>query len=118
MRYIKIFFILFFLLLVLVFIFQNSTVLATPVELKYGFGDYVLAKAPPLYLLIFAALFLGAFMVGVFDLAIILKNRRMQKKQQKVISDLENELSRFRNQPLSEDTISSPSITVEPGKSE
>ncbi|MBN2706249.1 MAG: LapA family protein [Deltaproteobacteria bacterium] len=114
MRYFKVALILVFLLVVLVFIFQNSAVLATAVELKYGFGEYVLLKAPPLYIIIFCALFLGAFMVAVLDLAIIFKNRRTVKKQQKTISELENELSRFRNQPLTENEVAiSPALKPE-----
>lgn len=122
MRYFKIALILFFLLLVLVFIFQNSAVLASAVELKYGFGEYVLQKSPPLYMVIFAALFLGAFLVAIFDLAIIFRSRSQSKKQLKEIKALENELSKFRNQPLSDTNVSlkdspkdSPEVETEAG---
>lgn len=106
MRYLKIAVILVFLFLILVFIFQNSSTLATVVELKYGFGEYVLHKSPPLYLIIFCALFLGALTVAIFDIIIILKNRRQLKKQHKNIAELENELAHFRNQPLTETGVS------------
>ncbi|HDS16815.1 MAG TPA: LapA family protein [Proteobacteria bacterium] len=112
MRYLKIAIILVFLFLILVFIFQNSSTLSMVVELKYGFGEYVLHKSPPLYLIIFCALFLGALTVAMFDIIIILKNRRQLKKQHKSIAELENELAHFRNQPLTESgiSISSPEI--------
>ena len=106
MRYLKITAILLFLLLVLVFIFQNSAVLSAAVALKYGFGKYVLEKSPPLYIIIFCALFLGAMMVAMFDVVIIFKNRRLLKKQKKSINTLESELARFRNQPLTESSVS------------
>ena len=106
MRYLKIAVILVFLLLVLVFIFQNSAALSDAVELKYGFGEYVLEKSPPQYIVIFCALFLGAVMVAMFDIIIIFKNRRQLKKQKKSISELESELAKFRNQPLTESSVS------------
>ncbi len=106
MRYLKIAVILLFLLLVLVFIFQNSAALSVAVDLKYGVGEYVLHKSPPLYIVIFSALFLGAVMVAVFDVVIIFKNRRLLKKQKKTISELESELAKFRNQPLTETNVS------------
>ena len=113
MRYLKITAILIFLLLVLVFIFQNSAVLSAAVALKYGFGEYVLEKSPPLYVIIFCALFLGAAMVAVFDIIIIFKNRRLLKKQKKSIKALESELARFRNQPLTESSVSvEPTVTT------
>ena len=111
MRYFKITVILVFLLLVLVFIFQNSVVLSDAIALKYGFGEYVLEKSPPLYIIIFCALFLGVAMVAMFDIVIIFKNRRLLKKQKKSISELESELAKFRNQPLTESSVSvEPSI--------
>ena len=113
MRYLKIAVILVFLLLVLVFIFQNSVALSTAVALKYGFGEYVLEKSPPLYIVIFCALFLGVVMVAMFDIVIIFKNRRLLKKQKKNINELESELARFRNQPLTESSVSvEPSVTT------
>ena len=112
MRYLKIAVILVFLLLVLVFIFQNSVALSVAVDLKYGFGEYVLQKSPPLYIVIFCALFLGVVMVAMFDILIIFKNRRLLKKQKKSISELESELARFRNQPLTESSVSVESPTV------
>ena len=105
MRYLKIGVILLFLLLVLLFIFQNSASLAAAIELKYGFGEYVLHKAIPLYLVIFCALFLGSAMVAFLDIVIIFKNRRQLKKQNKTISELESELAKFRNQPLTETPV-------------
>ena len=115
MRYLKIAVILVFLLLVLVFIFQNSVALSTAINLKYGFGEYVLEKSPPLYIVIFCALFLGSFMVAFFDIAIIFKNRRLLKKQKKSISELESELAKFRNQPLTESNVSiEPSAIASP----
>ena len=111
MRYLKITLILVFLLLVLVFIFQNSVVLSEAITLKYGFGEYVLEKPPPLYIIVFCALFLGVVMVAVFDIVILFKNRRLLKKQKKSISELESELAKFRNQPLTESSVSvEPSI--------
>ena len=106
MRYLKIGAILFFLLLVSLFIFQNSAALAVAVELKYGFGEYVLHKSIPLYLLIFCALFAGSAMVAALDIIIIFKNKRQLKKQKKTILELESELAKFRNQPLTESTVS------------
>ena len=106
MRYLKIAVILVFLLLVLVFIFQNSAALSVAVELKYGVGEYILQKSPPLYIIIFCALFLGAVIVAMFDIVIIFKNRRQLKKQKKSISELEIELAKFRNQPLTESSVS------------
>ena len=115
MRYLKIAVILVFLLLVLVFIFQNSVTLSAAIDLKYGFGEYVLEKSPPLYIVIFCALFLGSFMVAFFDIAIIFKNRRLLKKQKKSISELESELAKFRNQPLTESNVSiEPSAIASP----
>ena len=83
MRYLKIAVILVFLLLVLLFIFQNNAALSVDVDLKYGFGEYVIEKSLPLYIVIFCALFLGALMVALFDIVIIFKNRRLLKKQKK-----------------------------------
>jgi len=105
MRYLKIGTILFFLLLVLLFIFQNSASLAAAIELKYGFGDYVIHKAIPVYLVIFCALFLGSAMVAFLDIVIIFKNKRQLKKQKKTITELESELAKFRNQPLTESPV-------------
>ncbi len=106
MRYLKIAVILVFLLLVLVFIFQNNVALSVGVDLKYGVGEYVIQKTLPLYIVIFCALFLGAIMVAMFDIVIIFKNRRQVKKQKKSISELESELAKFRNQPLTESNVS------------
>jgi len=106
MRYLKIGVILFFLLFVLLFIFQNSAALAVAVELKYGFGEYVLHKSIPIYLVIFCALFAGSAMVAFLDIVIIFKTRRQLKKQKKSILELESELAKFRNQPLTESTVS------------
>jgi len=105
MRYLKIGAILFFLLLVLLFIFQNSASLAAAIELKYGFGEYVIQKAIPVYLIIFCALFLGSAMVAFLDIVIIFKNKRQLKKQKKTITELESELAKFRNQPLTESPV-------------
>ena len=112
MRYLKIAVILVFLLLVLVFIFQNSVALSVAVDLKYGVGEYVLQKSLPLYIVIFCALFLGVVMVAMFDIVIIFKNRRQLKKQKKSISELESELAKFRNQPLTESSVSVESSAV------
>ena len=115
MRYLKIAVILVFLLLVLVFIFQNSAALSVAVELKYGIGEFVLLKSPPLYIVVFCALFLGAVMVALFDIVIIFKNRRLLKKQKKSISELESELAKFRNQPLTETNVAiEPSTVISP----
>jgi uncharacterized integral membrane protein len=105
MRYLKIVVILIFLLLALVFIFQNSVALSTAIELKYGFGKYVFQKSPPLYIVLFCALFLGAAMVAFGDIAIIFKNRLQMKKLKKNIKELESELAKFRNQPLTESSV-------------
>ena len=112
MRYLKIAVILVFLLLVLMFIFQNSVALSVAVDLKYGVGEYVLQKSLPLYIVIFCALFLGVVMVAMFDIVIIFKNRRQLKKQKKSISELESELAKFRNQPLTESSVSVESSAV------
>jgi uncharacterized integral membrane protein len=106
MRYLKIGAILFFLLLISLFIFQNSAALAVAVELKYGFGEYVLHKSIPVYLVIFCALFAGSAMVAALDIIIIFKTKRQVKKQKKNILELESELAKFRNQPLTESTVS------------
>ncbi|MCK5680392.1 LapA family protein [bacterium] len=118
MRYLKIGVILLFLLLVLLFIFQNSASLAAAIELKYGFGEYVLQKEIPLYLVIFCALFLGSAMVAFLDIVIIFKNRRQLKKQNKTISELESELAKFRNQPLTETPVAVASETNAPAPKE
>jgi len=112
MRYLKIGAILFFLLLVLLFIFQNSASLAAAIELKYGFGEYVIHKAIPVYLIIFCALFLGSAMVAFLDIVIIFKNKRQLKKQKKTIIELESELAQFRNQPLTESPVAAASETT------
>jgi uncharacterized integral membrane protein len=105
MRYLKIAVVLVFLLLALVFIFQNSAALSTAVELKYGFGEFMLHKSPPLYIILFSALFLGAAMVAFGDIVIIFKSRRQIKKMKKKISELESELGKFRNQPLTDSGV-------------
>jgi len=105
MRYLKIAVVLVFLLLALVFIFQNSAALATAIELKYGVGEYMLHKSPPLYLILFTALFLGAAMVAFGDIVIIFKSRRQIKKLNKKIKELESELGKFRNQPLTDSGV-------------
>ncbi|MBN2808224.1 MAG: LapA family protein [Deltaproteobacteria bacterium] len=112
MRYLKIALILIFLLLALVFIFQNSAALSVAVDLKYGVGEYVLHKSPPLYIVIFCALFLGVIMVAAFDIIIIFKNRRLLKKQKKSISELESELAKFRNQPLTDNGVTADAAAV------
>ncbi len=112
MRYLKIAVILVFLLLALVFIFQNSVALSVGVDLKYGLGEYVLQKSLPLYIVVFCALFLGVVMVAMFDIVIIFKNRRQLKKHKKSISELESELAKFRNQPLTESSVSVDSSAV------
>ncbi len=115
MRYFKIAVILVFLLLVLVFIFQNNAALSVGVDLKYGIGKFVLLKSPPLYIVVFCALFMGALIVAIFDIISILKNRRQLKKQKKSIKELESELAKFRNQPLTESSVSlEPSAIVPP----
>ena len=122
MRYLKIGAILFFLLVVLLFIFQNSAALAAVIELKYGFGKYVIHKAIPGYLVIFCALFLGSAMVAFLDIVIIFKNKRQLKKQKKTINELESELAKFRNQPLiespmttaSESSVNTSEVTTKP----
>lgn len=112
MRYFKIAVILVFLLLVLVFIFQNNAALSVGVDLKYGFGEYILERSLPLYIVVFCALFLGALIVALFDIVIIFKNRRQLKKQKKSINELESELAKFRNQPLTESSVSVESPAV------
>ncbi len=113
MRYLKIIVILIFLLLALAFIFQNSVTLSSAVELKYGFGKYLFHKSPPLYIVLFCVLFLGAAMVAFGDIAIILKNRLQIKRLKKNIKELESELAKFRNQPLTDNSEvdSSPTST-------
>ncbi len=115
MRYLKIGAILFFLLVVLLFIFQNSAALAAVIELKYGFGEYIIHKSIPIYLVIFCALFLGSAMVAFLDIVIIFKNKRQLKKQKKTINELESELAKFRNQPLTDTPVvatSKPAVDV------
>jgi len=112
MRYLKIAVILVFLLLGLVFIFQNSAALSVAVDLKYGVGEYILQRSMPIYIIVFCALFLGVVMVAMFDIVIIFKNRRQLKKQKKIIRELESELAKFRNQPLTEGSVSVESATV------
>ncbi len=112
MRYLKIAVVLIFLMLCLVFIFQNSAVLSTAIEFKYGFGQFTLHKSPPLYIVLFCALFLGAAMVAFGDIVIIFKSRRQIKKLKKSIKELESELARFRNQPLTDSNEETPAASA------
>ncbi|MBN2333049.1 MAG: LapA family protein [Deltaproteobacteria bacterium] len=103
MRYVKIAFLLVFLTLLLVFIFQNVTALSAAVNLHYDL--LVTSLGPldiPLYALLFLSLFTGAFSVAAVDMLLLFRQRRALKKKEQQIRELESELAKFRNLPLTE----------------
>ncbi len=103
MRYLKIFALLFFLTLLLVFVFENVAALSAPIELRYSFVFFQLGPfAIPLYALLFLALFAGALPLALVDSFLIFRQRRQMKKKEKRIVELESELEKFRNLPLTE----------------
>jgi len=103
MRYVKIIFLLLFLTLLLVFVFENMTALSQSVELRYTLAVVALGPVQiPLYAILFTALFCGAFSVAVVDIIVLFRQRRTMKKKDKQIKDLEVELEKYRNLPLME----------------
>ncbi|MBW1645569.1 MAG: LapA family protein [Deltaproteobacteria bacterium] len=114
MRYVKIFFLLFFLTLMLVFVFENVQALSAPVNLRYDFLFLSLGPfAIPLYALLFAALFAGALPLALADFFLLFRQRRQMKKKDKRIAELESELEKFRNLPLTETTEIEPAAPAE-----
>ncbi|MBN2233224.1 MAG: LapA family protein [Deltaproteobacteria bacterium] len=104
MRYLKLGAIFTGLILLLVFIFENVHSLSTPVELGYNLPPFI-SFGPmklPLYVLVFLALIGGAGAVVVLDLIMLLRQRRTLKQKNRRISELETELDKFRNLPLTE----------------
>ncbi len=103
MRYAKITFLLLFLILPLIFIFENVTPLSQSVSLHYDLAFVVLGPLEiPLYALLFLAVFCGAISVAIVDIIVLFRQRRTMKKKDKQIKDLETELEKFRNLPLTE----------------
>lgn len=103
MRYMKLITIFAGLILLLVFVFENVGALSTSVELRYdlllvSFGPITL----PLYVLVFLALIVGAGAVIGLDLIMLYRHRRTLKQKNRRISELETELDKFRNLPLTE----------------
>ncbi|OPX18777.1 MAG: hypothetical protein BZ151_12860 [Desulfobacca sp. 4484_104] len=103
MRYVKIIFLLLFLTLLLVFVFENMPALSQTVELRYNLAVVALGPVQiPLYAILFIALFCGALSVAVVDIMLLFRQRRTMKKKNKQIKDLEAELEKYRNLPLME----------------
>ena len=112
MRYVKIIFLLLFLTLLLVFVFENMDALSYPVSLRYDLEFIVLGPlAIPLYILLFLAIFCGALSVAFIDILLLFRQRRTMKKKDKQIKDLETELDKFRNLPLTETVVPDPALT-------
>ena len=106
MRYVKITFLLLFLTLLLIFVFENMGALSLPVSLRYDLAFVVLGPLEiPLYALLFLAIFCGAISVAIVDIMVLFRQRRTMKKKDKQIKDLEKELEKFRNLPLTEAVI-------------
>ena len=103
MRYVKIIFLLLFLTLLLVFVFENMTSLSQSVELRYNLAVAALGPVQiPLYAILFTSLFCGALSVAVVDIMLLFRQKRTMKKKDKQIKDLEAELEKYRNLPLTE----------------
>ena len=114
MRYVKIIFLLLFLTLLLVFVFENMEALSLSVPLHY---DLVFAKLGPLqiplYALLFLAIFCGAISVVIVDIMVLFRQRRTMKKKNKQIKDLETELEKFRNLPLTDAAVPDLEMTAD-----
>ena len=114
MRYVKIIFLLLFLTLLLVFVFENMEALSLSVPLHY---DLVFAKLGPLqiplYVLLFLAIFCGAISVLIVDIMVLFRQRRTMKKKNKQIKDLETELEKFRNLPLTDAAVPDLEMTAD-----
>lgn len=107
MRYVKITFLLLFLTLLLIFVFENMGALSIKVPFQYDLAFAVLGPLEiPLYALLFLAIFCGAFSVVIVDIIVLFRQRRTMKKKDKQIKDLETELEKFRNLPLTETVVS------------
>ena len=106
MRYVKIIFLLLFLTLLLVFVFENMPALSHPVLLHYDLPFVGLGPQEiPLYALLFSAIFCGAVSVAIVDIMVLFRQRRTMKKKDKQIKDMETELEKFRNLPLTETVV-------------
>lgn len=106
MRYVKIIFLFLFLTLLMVFVFENMGALSHPVSLRYDLAFVVLGPLEiPLYVLLFLAIFCGVLSVAFIDILLLFRQRRLMKKKDKQIKDLESELDKFRNLPLTEATV-------------
>jgi len=117
MRYAKITFLLLFLTLPLIFVFENMKPLSLSVPLHYDLAFVVLGPLEiPLYALLFLAIFCGAISVAIVDIMVLFRQRRTMKKKDKQIKDLETELEKFRNLPLTEAVI--PDIELSTEKSD
>ena len=113
MRYVKMFFLLFFLTVLLVFVFENVDALRMKIALHYTFLFLSLGPSEvPLYALLFLALFAGALPLASIDFFLIFRQRRLMKKKDKRISELESELEKFRNLPLTESTEIEPTSPI------
>jgi len=114
MRYVKITFLLLFLTLLLIFIFENMGALSLQVPLQYDLAFAVLGPLEiPLYALLFLAIFCGAISVVIVDIMVLFRQRRTMKKKDKQIKDLETELEKFRNLPLTETAVSDVDLTAD-----
>ena len=114
MRYVKITFLLLFLTLLLIFVFENMGALSLPVSLRYDLAFVVLGPLEiPLYALLFLAIFCGAISVAIVDIMVLFRQRRTMKKKDKQIKDLETELEKFRNLPLTEAAVPDVELTAD-----
>ncbi|MEA2109110.1 MAG: LapA family protein [Pseudomonadota bacterium] len=114
MRYVKITFLLLFLTLLLIFVFENMGALSLPVSLRYDLAFVVLGPLEiPLYALLFLAIFCGVISVAIVDIMVLFRQRRRMKKKDKQIKDLETELEKFRNLPLTEAVVSDVELTTD-----
>jgi uncharacterized integral membrane protein len=114
MRYVKITFLLLFLTLLLIFVFENIDALSLPVSLRYDLALVVLGPLEiPLYALFFLAIFCGAISVAIIDIMVLFRQRRIMKKKDKQIKDMETELEKFRNLPLTEAVVPDVELTAD-----
>lgn len=114
MRYVKITFLFLFLTLLLIFVFENMGALSLPVSLHYDLAFVVLGPLEiSLYALLFLAIFCGAISVAIVDIMLLFRQRRTMKKKDKQIKDLETELEKFRNLPLTEAVVPDVELTAD-----
>ena len=101
MRYVKVLAVVILFFLCMIFFVQNTGVLSTELKLSFQvFGVHWVSSPIPVYLYILLAFVIGVVVSMAYFLLEKLRQRRVIKKKQQQINNLEKELSTLRTIPL------------------